>query len=286
MDIEVVCAIIRENNKYLIARRPEGVDLEGYWEFPGGKVQKGEEPEKALIREIHEELGVTIRVKEKLGESRMTQPSGEVILTAYSAERVRGKWTLNFHSEMRWVEVQELRDYPMAPLDLPFVDILMMNQWPIKVKEALALKEGGNLEGALQILQRLAEENPTVGLVFYHLGEVLGELGRDDEALVAYERAVAGDLRGNPRRRVYMGLILSYWQRGLNQRALDTAKKALKEFPDGPELRVAEALALHGQGRHGEAVRQLLELLAVHAECPEIQLYRDAFLYYARNWTS
>lgn len=284
MGIEVVCAIFRENNKYLIARRPEGAELGGFWEFPGGKVKKGEDPIEALQREIHEELRVRCRVKEKLGESRVQQPGGEVVLSAYEAERLSGKWTLNFHTEMRWVEVQELRSYQLAPLDLPFVDMILMRQWPIRLKDALTLKEQGHTEEALQLLHKLGDENPGVGMIFYYLGSLLGELGREDEALIAYEKAIAGDLRGAQRRQVFMGLVLSYWQRGLYRRGLDMARKALVEFPEARDLEVGLALNQFGSGETEEAFKKVLGLLATTSEDPDIQLYREALLYYLEHW--
>ena len=60
--IEVIAAIIRNNNKTLIARRRPNKHLGGYWEFPGGKIENGETPEECLVREIKEELGVSINV--------------------------------------------------------------------------------------------------------------------------------------------------------------------------------------------------------------------------------
>lgn len=282
--MEVVCGIFRENGKYLIARRPEDADLGGFWEFPGGKVKKGESPEEALQREIYEELRVRCRVGEKIGESVVQQPSGEVVLTAYEAERLSGKWTLNFHSEMRWVEPTELRSYQLAPLDLPFIDMILMRQWPIRLKDALALKDQGRTEEAIQILYKLGDQNPTVGLIFYYLGSLLGEMGRDDEALVAYEKAIGGDLKGSTRQQVFMGLVLSYWQRGLYQRGADAAQKGLEEFPEALDLRLGLAMNRFGLGKHEDSFKTVVELLAQTSEDPNIQLYREALLIYLEHW--
>jgi mutator protein MutT len=284
MRIDVVCGVFRENGRYLIARRPEDADLGGYWEFPGGKVKKGESLEEALQREIYEELRVRCRVKEKIGDSRVQQPSGEVVLTAYEAERISGKWTLNFHSEMRWVDVQELRSYQMAPLDLPLIDSILMRQWPVRLKDALALKDQGKPEEAVSLLHKLGDEYPEAGLIFYYLGSILGELGRDDEALIAYEKAIAGDLKGSVRQQVYMGLILSYWQRGLHRRGIDLAQKALEEFPGSEDLEVGLAMNQFGNKDYVTAFKKILELLAKTSESPQIQLYRSALLYYIENW--
>ncbi len=284
MGIDVVCGIFRENGKYLIARRPQDADLGGFWEFPGGKVKKGENHPEALQREIYEELRVRCQVGEKLGESVVHQPSGDVVLTAYEAERLSGKWTLNFHSEIRWVEAQELRAYQMAPLDLPFIDMILMRQWPIRLKDALALKDQGRIEEAIDLLYKLGDQNPGVGMIYYYLGTLLGEANRDDESLVAYEKAIAGDLKGSTRQQVYMGLVFSYWQRGLYQRGADAASKGLSEFPEAMDLRLGLAMNRFGQGNHEEAFKTVLELLAQTSEHPDIQLYRDALLYYLEHW--
>ncbi|GEM_PF-528696 len=289
MDIHVVCAVFREGSSYLIARRPQQADLGGYWEFPGGKIESGETPQTALEREILEELGVRILVKDELGHSSTSHHEGQVILTAYMAEKTSGVWTLKFHTEMRWVEILELRTYTLAPADIPFIDMLLQNQWPIKLKVALALKDEGKSPEALSILQKLAKDNPQAGLVHYHLGVILEELSRKDESLVAYEKAISGDISGTTRRQVYAGLSFSYRSRGLYQRALDSAEKALIEFPESGELEVCRAMALYNLGRHAEAFPLLLQLVASRTDDGNIRLYQNAFLFYANQldkiWT-
>ena len=61
LTLVVACALVDADNRVLIAQRPEGKALAGLWEFPGGKLDAGERPEEALIRELHEELGITVR---------------------------------------------------------------------------------------------------------------------------------------------------------------------------------------------------------------------------------
>ena len=81
--IEVVAAIIQRDEKYFVARRKTGKHLEGFWEFPGGKIEEGESPENSLQRELQEEFGVTVEVGAFLGENTHDYGSAIIRLRAY-----------------------------------------------------------------------------------------------------------------------------------------------------------------------------------------------------------
>lgn len=94
------------------------------WEFPGGKVEAGEEPGAALVREIREELGVVIRVEELLGTGTGKAGSKRVVLDVYSAELLSGDVVLAEHAGFGWFTVQEMRELDWAEADLPVLPAL------------------------------------------------------------------------------------------------------------------------------------------------------------------
>lgn len=116
----VVGAAIVAAGRLLAARRSTPPALAGLWEFPGGKVEPGESPEQALVRECDEELGVRIEVGSLLGE--VAVPVG--ILRVYRASLVAGRPTAREHAELRWLAADELFDVPWIPVDLELVQQL------------------------------------------------------------------------------------------------------------------------------------------------------------------
>jgi 8-oxo-dGTP diphosphatase len=123
--INVTAAILEKNNKILIARRPNGDSLAGYWEFPGGKIEIGETPEQCLEREISEELGLVKRVNKLFCESKYAYPNKCVALLAYFCELVSGEPKLNVHDRMEWVSYSQLGNYNFAPADIPIIEKLV-----------------------------------------------------------------------------------------------------------------------------------------------------------------
>lgn len=121
--IEVAAAVILDNNVVFAARRRPGIHLAGYWEFPGGKIELGETPEQCLFRELHEELGVTTRIGEYIGESLYDYGSKIVRLMAYRVEHILGDFRLNDHDELRWITAEELDSITWAPADIPIVEL-------------------------------------------------------------------------------------------------------------------------------------------------------------------
>lgn len=122
--IKVAAAIICKNDTYLSARRREGLHLEGYWEFPGGKIEKNETAEACLVREINEEFGVEIEVGRKLGDCVHVYDTKTIHLTAYFASRVSGVYTLCDHDMIEWLHVDSLWSVEWAPADIRLVEQL------------------------------------------------------------------------------------------------------------------------------------------------------------------
>jgi len=119
-------ALVDVDGRVLIARRPEGKSLAGLWEFPGGKVEPGETPEAALIRELDEELG--IQVKEACLApfvfSSFSYESFHLLMPLWLCRRWEGVVTARHHAALAWVKPNKLSDYPMPPADGPLVAYL------------------------------------------------------------------------------------------------------------------------------------------------------------------
>ena len=119
----VAVALIDVDGRVLIAKRPEGKALAGLWEFPGGKVEPGERPEAALIRELREEL--VIEVSENcLAPFVFASHAYEnfhLLMPLYLCRRWSGVVVAHEHAALAWVKPAKLSDYPMPPADAPLV---------------------------------------------------------------------------------------------------------------------------------------------------------------------
>jgi 8-oxo-dGTP diphosphatase len=120
--LRVAAGVIRKGDKLLLARRGPGDRTAGCWEFPGGTIEAGEEPEACLERELWEELGVRVRVTGRLGRSVHTGGDAPIELHFLEARIVAGKIRLRDHDAVAWVGPAELRDYRLAPADREFVE--------------------------------------------------------------------------------------------------------------------------------------------------------------------
>ncbi|SDH10406.1 8-oxo-dGTP diphosphatase MutT [Winogradskyella thalassocola] len=125
--ILVAAAIIQKDNKIFIARRSPHKHLGGLWEFPGGKIEEGETDEECLYRELQEELGITINVKEFFMNNIHNYGNITINLKAYFCEIKSGEITLSDHDQYLWVLKNELDNYEFAPADLPFIKVMNAN---------------------------------------------------------------------------------------------------------------------------------------------------------------
>ncbi len=123
----VAVALIDADGRILLSQRPEGKALAGLWEFPGGKVEDGERPEHALIRELQEELG--IKVEEAclapLSFASHAYPDFHLLMPLYVCRRWTGSVSGLEGQALKWVRPNDLRAYPMPPADAPLIPALM-----------------------------------------------------------------------------------------------------------------------------------------------------------------
>jgi 8-oxo-dGTP diphosphatase len=121
---KVVAAVIEREGKVLVARRKNGIRFGGQWEFPGGKLEDGEEPEKGLERELLEEFGVRTRAEEFLCAVPYRNPLLSIELLAYRVLLVSGDLRPIDHDEIRWVEPLGLDESAFTEPDRPIVSFL------------------------------------------------------------------------------------------------------------------------------------------------------------------
>ncbi|MEX6506410.1 8-oxo-dGTP diphosphatase MutT [Jiella sp. M17.18] len=119
----VACALIDADGRVLISERPAGKALAGLWEFPGGKLEPGETPEEALVRELQEELGVVTQVAclAPLTFASHAYDDFHLLMPLYVCRRFSGTATPREGQRLKWVRPQGLRDYPMPPADAPLI---------------------------------------------------------------------------------------------------------------------------------------------------------------------
>jgi len=125
-EINVVGAILVENGKILCVQRGEGKSLAYLWEFPGGKIEPGETPQEALIRELQEELLIEVDVQsEKFEETSYKYDFGLINLTTFICFLKSGTPQLTEHIAVEWLAPKKLNTLEWAPADIPAVDKLM-----------------------------------------------------------------------------------------------------------------------------------------------------------------
>jgi A/G-specific adenine glycosylase len=127
---DVAAAVILRNGRALIARRPEGKLLGGLWEFPGGKRERGESLPACLRRELKEELGVSVRVREQLLAVEHAFSHFRITLHVFRCDSLRGTPQPMDAAAVRWVRVRDLRRYPMGKADRKAAEHVMEKSFP------------------------------------------------------------------------------------------------------------------------------------------------------------
>lgn len=122
--IEVVGAVLINEDRVFAAKRGPGKSMAGYWEFPGGKVEAYETPEAALARELREELKIDVTVGEFIVTATHEADTTVIELSTYLCTIIEGVPVLTEHEEFRWLPVSELSDVEWAPADIPTVELL------------------------------------------------------------------------------------------------------------------------------------------------------------------
>ncbi|MFE0016616.1 (deoxy)nucleoside triphosphate pyrophosphohydrolase [Mesorhizobium sp. NPDC059054] len=123
----VACALVDADGRVLIAQRPEGKQLAGMWEFPGGKVEPGETPEDCLVRELHEELGIETKTAclAPLTFASHSYDDFHLLMPLYVCRRFWGTPEPKEAQALKWVRPKQMRDYPMPPADAPLIPFLI-----------------------------------------------------------------------------------------------------------------------------------------------------------------
>lgn len=126
--LKIVAGVITKDDKTLICKRPKDKSNGLLWEFAGGKVEKGETLQDALIRECLEELDVRVEVKDFIMRTEYSYPDVDVEINFFYSEIKEGKEKCLEHSEIKWVDFNELSDFQFCPADKDIVKFLMNNR--------------------------------------------------------------------------------------------------------------------------------------------------------------
>jgi 8-oxo-dGTP diphosphatase len=121
------CALVDTDGRVLLAQRPEGKQLAGLWEFPGGKVESGETPEQCLVRELHEEIGIETEIPclAPLTFASHSYDDFHLLMPLFVCRRFRGIAQPREGQVLKWVRPKQMRDYPMPPADAPLIPFLI-----------------------------------------------------------------------------------------------------------------------------------------------------------------
>lgn len=127
MVLVVACALVDPDGRVLIAQRPEGKQLAGLWEFPGGKVEPGETPEEAVVRELKEELDIETKVAclAPLTFASHSYEGFHLLMPLFVCRRFWGTPVAKEHQALKWVRPTQMRDYAMPEADIPLISHLI-----------------------------------------------------------------------------------------------------------------------------------------------------------------
>ncbi len=140
--IRVVAAVIRSEDKIFATARGYG-EFKGQWEFPGGKIEQGETPEEALVREIKEELEIEIKVGEIIHTIEYDYPMFHLSMDCFWGEIIKGDLILKEAEDARWLTMDQIYDVKWLPTDIILIDL-------IKKQMSKEIKGGGENESVLK----------------------------------------------------------------------------------------------------------------------------------------
>lgn len=120
----VTAAVIRKKGRILITRRSPGQTMGGFWEFPGGKIEVDETPQRCLERELKEELGIDTKAGAVITESPWYYDGGAITLLAIETEITGGELRLTVHDRIQWAAPEELERFRLSPADIPVARLL------------------------------------------------------------------------------------------------------------------------------------------------------------------
>lgn len=123
--IPVVTGLLRRSGKVLVGQRPAGHSLAGQWEFPGGKIERNESPERALIRELNEELGIEAEVGDLKYVSTHSYGDTGIVIIFYEVPFWKGEPKAVHHMELKWVEPGELKSLSIPDANKKILDPLI-----------------------------------------------------------------------------------------------------------------------------------------------------------------
>jgi 8-oxo-dGTP diphosphatase len=123
MLLVVAAALTNQAGEILLQKRPEGKQMAGLWEFPGGKVEPSESPESALVRELREELGIEVSALDLLPITFVSEPLGarHLVLLLYRCTKWQGEPAALDSPELRWLQPSDMHQLQMPPADMPLV---------------------------------------------------------------------------------------------------------------------------------------------------------------------
>lgn len=121
---QVAAAVATFERRVLIAKRAAGQVLEGYWEFPGGKIEQDETAQDCIVRELAEELGVSSTAGDVIVRSTYRYPGGAIELIAVHVSLDSMSFTLSVHDEVAWASSEELLGFNLAPADVPIAQTI------------------------------------------------------------------------------------------------------------------------------------------------------------------
>ncbi|CZU31446.1 pyrimidine (deoxy)nucleoside triphosphate diphosphatase [Enterobacter ludwigii] len=124
--VDVVAAIIEKDNKILLAQRPAHADQPGMWEFAGGKVEAGETQSEALVRELHEELGIHAQPGEYVASHQREVSQRLINLHAWHVPAFSGALTAHYHSALVWCTPEDAFGFNLAPADIPLLEAFIV----------------------------------------------------------------------------------------------------------------------------------------------------------------